>query len=97
MTLLFEDLPQIILALIVAFQTKDLLAPVQIVKAGYGILEPIIQIMIHIYQYCTLRKNYYYENETQMRCGLKQRVSFIYDYIPVMTWRQQIIHYRRFV
>lgn len=53
--------------LILAFQTKDLLAPVQVVKAGYGILEPIIQIMIHIYQYCKLRKNYYYENETQMR------------------------------
>ena len=67
MTLLFEDLPQIILALIVAFQTKDLLAPVQIVKAVYGILEPIIQITIHSYRYWKLRNNYYYGNETQMQ------------------------------
>ena len=94
MTLLFEDLPQIILALIVKLQTKDLVAPVHLVKAGYGILEPIIQIMIHIYQYCTLRKNYYYENETQMRCGLKQRDSFIYDYIPIMTGIQSLVHYK---
>ena len=77
MTLLFEDLPQIILALIVAFQTKDLLAPVQIAKAGYGILEPIIQITIHSYRYWKLRNHYYYENETQMRCKIFEIIGSV--------------------
>ena len=37
-------------------------------------------------------KNYYYENETQIRCGLMQRVSFIYDYISVMIGIQSLVH-----
>ena len=77
MTLLFEDLPQIILALIVAFQTKDLLAPVQIVKAVYGILEPIIQITIHSYRYWKLSNISYHGKETQMRCKIFEIIGSV--------------------
>lgn len=57
MSTLLEDLPQIILALIVAFNTKDLISPVQIVKACYGIAEPIIQLILYACQYRRMKKN----------------------------------------
>lgn len=63
---LFEDLPQIILALIVAFRTKDLISPVQIVKAGYGIGEPIIQLIICVCQYCRMNRNTWDKNTCRM-------------------------------
>jgi hypothetical protein len=52
----FEDLPQIILALIVASTTTGLLSPIQIVKAVYGIIEPLIQIALNCREYSKLRK-----------------------------------------
>ena len=69
MTLLFEDLAQIILAWIVALKTKDLVAPVHFVKAGYGILEPFIQITTHSCPYCKLRKTT--TMKTRLKCGAR--------------------------
>lgn len=66
MSTLLEDLPQIILALIVAFRTKDLISPVQIVKAGYGIGEPIIQLIICVCQYCRMNRNIWDKNTCRM-------------------------------
>lgn len=68
MSTLLEDLPQIILALIVAFSTKELISPVQIVKACYGIGEPIIQLMVYACQYCRMKKNTRDRNNFRMKC-----------------------------
>lgn len=68
MSTLLEDLPQIILALIVAFNTKDLISPVQIVKAFYGIGEPIIQLILYACQYRRMKKNIWNSNECGMSC-----------------------------
>lgn len=68
MSTLLEDLPQIILALIVAFNTDKLISPVQIVKACYGIAEPILQFIINAIQYCQMKKNTWNSNGCSMRC-----------------------------
>lgn len=57
MSTLFEDFPQIILALYVAFNTEDLLSPVQIAKACYGIIEPTIQLIFYACQYRRMRND----------------------------------------
>ena len=40
-----EDFPQIILAIIVAVKTSELISNVQVIKAGYAIAETVIQII----------------------------------------------------
>lgn len=40
-----EDFPQIILAMIVAFKSTELISDVQVIKAGYTIAEAFIQII----------------------------------------------------
>lgn len=57
MSTLFEDLPQIILALYVAFHTKDLLSRVQIAKACYGIAEPIFWLIFYACHYHRIKNN----------------------------------------
>lgn len=57
-----EDLPQIVLAIIVALTTKELVSPVQIAKAGYAILEPFIQIVMNAVEICKMRKKYKQNN-----------------------------------
>lgn len=71
MSTMLEDFPQIILALIVAFSTKDLISPVQIVKACYGITEPIIQLFLYACQYCRMKKN---SNGCGMKCKIFEMV-----------------------
>ncbi|VDI66682.1 Hypothetical predicted protein [Mytilus galloprovincialis] len=41
----FEDFPQIILAMIVAFKSSELIDNVQVIKAGYAIVEAVILIL----------------------------------------------------
>lgn len=53
-----EDFPQIALATYVAFKTKELVSLVQVVKAGYAILEPLIQIIINAVEIHKMRKKY---------------------------------------
>jgi hypothetical protein len=65
-----EDLPQIVLALIVESKTTSLLSPVQIVKAFYGIIEPIIQIALNGREYWKLRKNVWNDNTCLKVCSL---------------------------
>lgn len=57
-----EDLPQIVLAIIVALTTKKLVSPVQMAKAGYAILEPFIQIVMNGVKICKMRKKYKHNN-----------------------------------
>lgn len=57
MSTLFEDFPQIILALYVAFNTEDLLSRAQIPKACYGIIEPTIQLIFYACQYRRMRND----------------------------------------
>jgi hypothetical protein len=71
----FEDLPQIILALIVAFNTTDLLSPVQIAKAVYGIIEPIIQIALNGREYSKLRKNIWDDNTCAKGCKIAEIIA----------------------
>lgn len=74
MSTLLEDLPQIILALIVAFNTKELISPVQIVKAVYGIGEPIIQLILYACQYRRMKKNFWNSNECGMSCKIFEMI-----------------------
>lgn len=74
MSTLLEDLPQIILALIVAFGTEKLISPVQIVKACYGIAEPIIQLIINVCQYRQMKKNTWNSNGCSMSCKIFEMV-----------------------
>lgn len=53
-----EDLPQIVLAIIVALTTKELVSPVQIAKAVYAIVEPCFQIVMNVVEIRNMKKQY---------------------------------------
>lgn len=57
-----EDLPQIVLAIIVAWTTKELVSPVQIAKAVYAIVEPFIQIVLNAVEIRNMKKKYKQNN-----------------------------------
>lgn len=73
----FEDFPQIILALFVAFNTKDLLSPVQIAKAVYGIIEPIIQITLNAREYSKLKKKMWDDNTCLKGCKITEILASV--------------------
>lgn len=55
---IIEDIPQIVLAIIVALTTKELVSPVQIAKAAYAILEPFIQIVMNAVEIHDINKQH---------------------------------------
>lgn len=55
---IIEDIPQIVLATVVALTTKELVSPVQIAKAGYAILEPFIQVVMNAVEIKEINKHY---------------------------------------
>jgi hypothetical protein len=88
-----EDLPQIILALIVAFNTKDLLSPVQIVKAVYGIVEPAIQIILNWREYSKLTKNIWSDNTCFKGCKITEIVVNVIIIICSIVLLIDLVHH----
>lgn len=64
-----EDFPQIVLAIIVALTTKELVSPVQIAKAVYAIVEPFIQIVMNVVEIRNMQKKYK-QNKERKFCKL---------------------------
>ena len=53
-----ENFPQIILALIIAVWSSELISNVQYTKAGYAIGEALVHIVLSFWQLCGRRNNY---------------------------------------
>ena len=58
-----EDVPQIVLAVIIAVSSSELISKVQIAKAGYAIGEALVHIIISVWQ-LRVRDNYSYSRKT---------------------------------
>jgi hypothetical protein len=88
-----EDLPQIVLALIVDSKTTILLSPVQIAKAGYGIIEPIIQIALNGRECWKLRKNVWNDNTCLKACSVVEMcVHFVIVICSSVLFGKLILH-----